>query len=1091
MAAKVPLPEFQPLNVVDPSLPTTRSLSLIDYIKQTIRHRKLLISMVIFANLFALISVHLFILKFSRGYPYVPATKQQDTTKSTNLQPTDQTSLYDLINSPNNKAIFSQIKFSDFAFYDNESNVVGTVEFAYFNQYQRQPYVANGYIGSRIPNVGQGFAYDSLSNSPGANEDDLLNGWPLFDKRYAGAFIAGFYDIQVNTTGTNFPELLENGYESVIAAVPQWTTLMLSAEIDGQTYTLDPSLRTDLIGDISNYVQNLSLSNGIVTTQFTWLNALEVRYEILAHRTEVNLGLVNLQVINFGNETIQLDIIDKLDFESAQRSQLTGVNYDDNGIYITFQPSEINYIDGAIYSTLNVDGPISRSSTNDTVSQTSRIFLNEGRTINASKFAGIASTDFDPDHLKSAQDVLSLARQVSQKHHNVNEVVKTHKAGWKDTFQKEPVVTFNSDPLLTLGSRASVFHLLANTRPDAQGVTGALGVGGLSSDSYAGLVFWDADLWMLNAILPFAPSHAKSLVNYRLHTHQQAIENVPQGYQGAVYPWTSGRFGNCTGTGPCLNYEYHINFAVARAAWQLYISGAADDDFLANVAYPLITDAATFFSQYLADYNDTLGRYVTHNLTDPDEYANHVDNGAYTNAGISLVMKWAISVASHLGREFSPLFQNIAGNMFLPTADNSQNITLEYSGMNSSVDVKQADVIMLTFPLENELIDNEQAFTNMEFYSAKQVSYGPAMTFPVFSIVAAVLAPSGCASQSYLQKAIQPYLRGPFAQFSEQNNDDFNINGGTHPAFPFLTAHGGWVQAVLQGLTGFRFDYATDNGSLVRMLRLDPIALPSLGDGVEYKGVNYNNHSLSMSINATHFKVTNEGKTNKNADDSIKILIAERNPMAGVYDLKDGEDLIFPLYTPAYTFANSISECGLANFYNITEGALGDAPISINDGDNTTRWQVQYNDTVGKVLVDLRRFRSVSHILFNWGDRPPQNLSVSKYIGNEFTQATDFFAKVDFGNQLYQNYKYLNPEQKLVKQADVFQQVHSSAVEINAPYDPNEFFEVVVPDRHNTTSLDLDIESRFLLLEVEKIHNTEAIDGDFGGAKFVEVVVYG
>ena len=28
-----------------------------------------------------------------------------------------------------------------------------------------------------------------------------------------------------------------------------------------------------------------------------------------------------------------------------------------------------------------------------------------------------------------------------------------------------------------------------------------------------------------------------------------------------------------------LDYEYHINMAVAMASWQLYISGAADDTF--------------------------------------------------------------------------------------------------------------------------------------------------------------------------------------------------------------------------------------------------------------------------------------------------------------------------------------------------------------------------------------------------------------------------------------------------------------------------------------------------------------------------------
>ncbi|RCK60643.1 Cell wall acid trehalase ATC1 [Candida viswanathii] len=1048
--------------------------------------KKVWIVMILFANLFVFVSFQLFYAKFCKGFPGVVPLKARSTE---GLHTPD---LSNLINSRENKQIFSQMKFSDQAFYDKENNVVGTTEFAKFNQYQRQPYVANGYIGSRVPNLGQGFTYDQLSDALDANEDDLSNGWPLFNRRFSGAFIAGFYDIQKNTTGTNFPELLENGYESVIAAVPQWTSLHLSIEVDGQTYTLDPSLEVDEIGGISNYAQNLSLSDGIVSTQFTWLDTIHVKYEVLAHRTNINLGLVNLRISNAGKDNVELTIVDRLDFNSSQRCQLNEVAADNQGTYITFLPHDLDYVHGAIYSKLVSTGDIAREVVDhEKVQQTSKVTIPCNSSIQVSKFVGIASSDLQPDQLKSSGDVLQLARQVAQGCESADQVIASHKQAWSETIQDGPLVTFESDPLLSLGARASVFHLLANTRPDAQGVTGALGVGGLSSDSYAGMVFWDADLWMLNGLLPFAPAHAKSLINYRLHTHQQAVDNVPDGYEGAVYPWTSGRFGNCTATGPCLDYEYHINMAVAMAAWQLYISGAADDAYLESIAYPIISDAATFFSDYVVSFNESLNKYTTKNLTDPDEYANHVDNGAYTNSGIALVMRWAQVIGSHLGKAVPELYQDIEQNIYLPTANNSQNITLEYSGMNASVGIKQADVIMMTYPLENELIDAEQAYINMEFYSMKQVSYGPAMTFPIFSIVAASLAPTGCASQSYLQKAIQPFLRGPFAQFSEQNNDNYLTNGGTHPAFPFLTAHGGFLQATLQGLTGLRFDYTTDdNNKLVRLLRLDPIELPNLGDGVSFDGIKYDNHTLSLSINQTHFTITNKGKTNPNAQGHITILLAERNPDHGQYTINDGETQSFALFKPDISFPDSISECGEAQFYNVTAGAFGDASVLINDGDNTTRWQVQYNDTTGKVLVDFKSFKNISAVTFNWADKPPMSVRLSKYSGDKFTSIVDFFAKVDFGNALYKSYKYANPDDQLYNQSEVFEEVHSESVEISAPFDHQEYVQVLVPTRHNTTSIDLELSTRFLLIEVDKIHNTEPIDGDYGGAKLAEVVFY-
>ena len=69
------------------------------------------------------------------------------------------------------------------------------------SSWQAQPYVANGYIGQRIPV--EGFGYREL---PAINITamDGTSGWPLFDARFTSAMVAGFYDQQGNTTGTNF-----------------------------------------------------------------------------------------------------------------------------------------------------------------------------------------------------------------------------------------------------------------------------------------------------------------------------------------------------------------------------------------------------------------------------------------------------------------------------------------------------------------------------------------------------------------------------------------------------------------------------------------------------------------------------------------------------------------------------------------------------------------------------------------------------------------------------------------------------------------------------------------------------------------------
>jgi trehalose/maltose hydrolase-like predicted phosphorylase len=76
-----------------------------------------------------------------------------------------------------------------------------------FNQssFEVQPYVANGYIGQRIPVEGTGFKEFTAIN---VTAMDGTSGWPLFDPRFTAAMVAGFYDQQPNTTGTNFVRCL-------------------------------------------------------------------------------------------------------------------------------------------------------------------------------------------------------------------------------------------------------------------------------------------------------------------------------------------------------------------------------------------------------------------------------------------------------------------------------------------------------------------------------------------------------------------------------------------------------------------------------------------------------------------------------------------------------------------------------------------------------------------------------------------------------------------------------------------------------------------------------------------------------------------
>src|SRR2546423_3279096 len=110
---------------------------------------------------------------------------------------------------------------------------------------------------------------------------------------------------------------------------------------------------------------------------------------------------------------------------------------------------------------------------------------------------------------------------------------------------------------------------------------------------------------------------------------------------------SSARFGNCTGVGPCFEYEYHLNNDIALAQWQYFLS-TGNTTWLSNYGYPIIKAVADMWVSNTHRVNSNTSSdytFQTFNLTDPDEFANFRNNGAFTNAGIKVIMAAAILAA--------------------------------------------------------------------------------------------------------------------------------------------------------------------------------------------------------------------------------------------------------------------------------------------------------------------------------------------------------------------------------------------------------------------------------------------------------------
>ena len=107
-----------------------------------------------------------------------------------------------------------------------------------------------------------------------------------------------------------------------------------------------------------------------------------------------------------------------------------------------------------------------------------------------------------------------------------------HVAAWDALWRSDIVLP--DQPDLQRWVRAGLYGLLSNVRP---GEDDSISPVGLTSDNYAGLIFWDAETWMYPGLLLTHPEIAKSIVEYRYRTVPGARANAKRvGYDGPVLP---------------------------------------------------------------------------------------------------------------------------------------------------------------------------------------------------------------------------------------------------------------------------------------------------------------------------------------------------------------------------------------------------------------------------------------------------------------------------------------------------------------------------------------------------------------------------
>ena len=436
-------------------------------------------------------------------------------------------------------------------------------------------------------------------------------------------------------------------------------------------------------------------------------------------------------------------------------------------------------------------------------------------------------------------------------------------------------IKIDCDKELNKAIRFNIFHLMST----GSAVNDNINIGAklLTGEEYGGHAFWDTELFMLPFFAYVFPNVAKNLVSYRYKLLGAAKENaLKNGYRGAQYPWESADDGTeqCPAftiepDGSCYrcyvaDYEHHVSAAVAYGIYN-YTKITGDFEFFRSKGIYILIETARFWASR-CEYMEKEDRYEIRKVTGPDEWHEPVDNNVYTNYLARWNLLYVKKKLDELKNDNYSLYrevldktgfsdeeayslQKIADKIYLPKM-NGGNILEQFEGYFGLKDciiekydendwpikpeilkkftvdktclIKQADVVMLMYLLENEFT-SEEIRDNYRYYE-KRTLHGSSLSPAIYSVVG---LRTGDKSKAYR------YLKR--AAFIDLLNLQKNTREGIHAA----NAGGVW-QVIVFGFAGLKTD---EKGELS--------ISPNMPEG--WKSLNFklwhNKKCLSISIN--------------------------------------------------------------------------------------------------------------------------------------------------------------------------------------------------------------------------------------------------
>ena len=210
------------------------------------------------------------------------------------------------------------------------------------------------------------------------------------------------------------------------------------------------------------------------------------------------------------------------------------------------------------------------------------------------------------------------------------------------------------------------FHLMVSASPFANyDLDASIGARGLHGEAYRGHIFWD-EIYILPYYNLHFPETAKQILLYRYKRLQAAKAYAKEhGYEGAMFPWQSGLYGDEQSQVLHLNplsgewgkdysnLQRHVSLAVAYNVWHYYHI-TQDTSFLEEYGMELLLEITHFWLSK-ATKNPETKRYDIHKVMGPnefhDKYPGSEEGGFTNNAYTNMTVVWLLKELRRLKLE--------------------------------------------------------------------------------------------------------------------------------------------------------------------------------------------------------------------------------------------------------------------------------------------------------------------------------------------------------------------------------------------------------------------------------------------------------